>query len=99
MEVASAEIRVTQGDRLDSEHVSPIPAGSRKDSAPRNRLSLPHRLPAAVWKTRARAVESLRPRRAAQPLEHGAERDDRGRQLCFGRSDWGVLAADDQLAP
>src|SRR5271154_5364259 len=75
---AAIWLRKKKGDCFDREYVSPTAAAAGEDSAPSARLSVSGWLPAPVRQAGAGAVESVRPCRAAEPLEHRAERHDRG---------------------
>src|ERR1039458_581995 len=79
------------------QHVSTAVAVDGEGSAARDCVSLPGGFSAAVWQARAGPVEPLRPGGVAEPVEYGAERDHRQRQLGDGWGDRGVLAAGDQL--
>src|SRR5260370_12672088 len=86
-----------EGECFDREHVSPTAAVAGEDSASGARLSVPGRLPAAVWQARAGTAEPVRPCGAVEPVEHGTERNDRRRQLGVWRSDRCVFAAGNKL--
>src|ERR1700692_1562286 len=62
-----------KGDLLDSKYVLPFRAGAGEDPAADDRLSVSHRVSAAVWQAGTGAVEPIRPGGAAEPFEHGAE--------------------------
>src|ERR1700735_4545575 len=86
-----------EGDCCDREHVSLAAADSGEDSASGSCLSIPYRVLAVVWQTGVGAIESVRPCRAAELVQHGAERDDR-RRYGDGRRGGRLLAAGGELS-